>query len=221
MEIKAMNYKSNMNNLIEILSLYSKMPKYKNAQFSLPNICSDFQDQIFTQSELNHYIWQHKLIQCKDQMHQELELITDNRYAIEEKKEGSTEASTLSPYPEKDDQQKRKRKYVRISDKLKDLNFEINSNSDENQYIDQNIQSDPVQDDYIKQGIDNQKLVGKYDLQERAKRILKYKTKAIKHRTLHPIMKKFNGRSKVATNKVRYNGRFVKASILSQASSNQ
>jgi hypothetical protein len=49
-------------------------------------------------------------------------------------------------------------------------------------------------------------------LSERSKKILKYKQKLIQRRRTCPISKKFTGRSKVANQKLRINGKFVKAS---------
>jgi hypothetical protein len=46
---------------------------------------------------------------------------------------------------------------------------------------------------------------------ERSKKILKYKQKITMRRLRCPISKKFSGRSKIACQKVRVNGKFVKA----------
>jgi hypothetical protein len=54
--------------------------------------------------------------------------------------------------------------------------------------------------------------IGAYSLAMRSVKILKYKSKLQKRRIACPISKKFNGRSKVASTKVRVNGKFVKAS---------
>jgi hypothetical protein len=53
--------------------------------------------------------------------------------------------------------------------------------------------------------------IGKYTVAERSARILKYKAKIFSRRLKCPISKKFSGRSKVATQKLRINGKFVKA----------
>jgi len=54
--------------------------------------------------------------------------------------------------------------------------------------------------------------IGKYNLSERSKKILKYKLKLVKRRQMHPISKKFTGRKNVALNKFRLNGKFAKTS---------
>ncbi|TNV79306.1 hypothetical protein FGO68_gene15323 [Halteria grandinella] len=51
-------------------------------------------------------------------------------------------------------------------------------------------------------------------LEERRARILHYKRKIIARRAKKPISKKFNGRSKIACQKLRINGKFVKKSEL-------
>jgi DNA mismatch repair ATPase MutL len=56
--------------------------------------------------------------------------------------------------------------------------------------------------------------IGGYTLSERREKILKYKLKLQKWRRRHPVSKKFQGRSKVASTKPRINGRFVKKSEL-------
>ena len=46
---------------------------------------------------------------------------------------------------------------------------------------------------------------------ERLAKILRYKQKLFLRRQMTPISKKFSGRSKVASQKLRVNGKFVKA----------
>jgi hypothetical protein len=48
---------------------------------------------------------------------------------------------------------------------------------------------------------------------ERSAKILRYKAKIIARRSIKSISKKFNGRSKIACQKLRVNGKFVKASV--------
>lgn len=57
------------------------------------------------------------------------------------------------------------------------------------------------------------KLVGSDSLSERSRKILKYKKKLFKRRMLHPISKNFSGRSKVALDKKRLNGKFAKKAL--------
>jgi hypothetical protein len=55
-------------------------------------------------------------------------------------------------------------------------------------------------------------------LSKRRERILKYKSKIYERRNKKgPICKKFNGRSKIACNKLRVNGKFVKASTIAHS----
>jgi hypothetical protein len=56
--------------------------------------------------------------------------------------------------------------------------------------------------------------IGAYSLKLRMKKILAYKKKLLKRRTQKPISKKFNGRSKIASQKLRVNGKFVKKALL-------
>lgn len=54
--------------------------------------------------------------------------------------------------------------------------------------------------------------LGSYSREERMQKIMKYKNKIQKWRDSHPVNRAFTGRSKVAGNKPRVKGRFVKAS---------
>ena len=54
------------------------------------------------------------------------------------------------------------------------------------------------------------KKIGKYHWRIRAMKIIKYKMKLIMRFKNYPIIKKFSGRSKVASLKPRAHGRFVK-----------
>ena len=56
--------------------------------------------------------------------------------------------------------------------------------------------------------------IGVYTLEERRQKLLQYKTKQIKRRQRVTISRGFKGRSMVACNKVRINGKFVKKSVL-------
>lgn len=77
----------------------------------------------------------------------------------------------------------------------------------------------------INQGIDNKKLpdsdgekyVGAYTRVERKRRIMKYKEKQKKWRKLHPLSRNFEGRRRIAFEKVRKNGKFTKPNSLSQS----
>ena len=62
--------------------------------------------------------------------------------------------------------------------------------------------------------VERNRRVGAYSLSERLQRIKKYKEKMSKRRASKPISKVFSGRSKVANQKLRINGKFVKASAL-------
>jgi len=54
---------------------------------------------------------------------------------------------------------------------------------------------------------------GTYDKIERINKILKYKAKQRNWRRLHPVSKRFEGRSSVAGQKYRIKGKFVKPEI--------
>ena len=56
--------------------------------------------------------------------------------------------------------------------------------------------------------------IGGYTLNERRMKLLQYKTKQIKRRQRVTISRGFKGRSMVACNKVRINGKFVKKAVL-------
>jgi hypothetical protein len=59
------------------------------------------------------------------------------------------------------------------------------------------------------------KKIGKYTIEERSKKILKFKLKQLKLRQRRPILKSFIGRSDSAKIKPRHRGRFVKRKIFS------
>ena len=54
--------------------------------------------------------------------------------------------------------------------------------------------------------------IGKLTLAQRIARVLNYKKKLCARRLNKPISKKFSGRSKIACQKLRVNGKFVKKS---------
>lgn len=54
------------------------------------------------------------------------------------------------------------------------------------------------------------KVIGKYTLEERRKKIMRYKDKLNRWRRMHPISRAFSGRRKIAFLKQRNNGRFTK-----------
>jgi hypothetical protein len=66
----------------------------------------------------------------------------------------------------------------------------------------------------INREVQNEPKIGAYSLLVRSKKILKYKLKLAQRRQKCPISKKFNGRSHVAAQKVRVNGKFVKKTPL-------
>jgi hypothetical protein len=61
-------------------------------------------------------------------------------------------------------------------------------------------------------------MVGQLTHDQRRMRVISYKKKIFARRLTKPISKKFNGRSKVAIQKLRVNGKFVKASLFTTAS---
>ena len=56
------------------------------------------------------------------------------------------------------------------------------------------------------------KIIGKLTISDRSKKILNYKHNLLKRRKNVPISKKYDGRKRVACQKLRVNGRFVKKS---------
>lgn len=75
-------------------------------------------------------------------------------------------------------------------------------------YMDQN--SDMLNSNETSSEYETDRKIGAYSLAVRSKKILKFKMKLLKRRKQCPISKKFSGRSKVAAQKVRVNGKFVK-----------
>lgn len=76
------------------------------------------------------------------------------------------------------------------------------------------VNSEEKLEDFIEsfKGIYNNENIGKYYWKVRVLKILKYKIKQIIRQGKTPIMTKYYGRSKVASQKPRFHGRFVKKS---------
>ena len=76
------------------------------------------------------------------------------------------------------------------------------------------VNSEEKFEDFIEsfKGIYNNENIGKYYWKIRVLKILKYKIKQIIRQGKTPIMTKYYGRSKVASQKPRFHGRFVKKS---------
>ena len=76
------------------------------------------------------------------------------------------------------------------------------------------VNSEEKLEDFIEsfKGIYNNENIGKYYWKIRVLKILKYKIKQIIRQGKTPIMTKYYGRSKVASQKPRFHGRFVKKS---------
>ena len=76
------------------------------------------------------------------------------------------------------------------------------------------VNSEEKLEDFIEsfKGIYNNENIGKYHWKIRVLKILKYKIKQIIRQGKTPIMTKYYGRSKVASQKPRFHGRFVKKS---------
>ena len=74
------------------------------------------------------------------------------------------------------------------------------------------VNSEEKLEDFIEsfKGIYNNENIGKYYWKIRVLKILKYKIKQIIRQGKTPIMTKYYGRSKVASQKPRFHGRFVK-----------
>ncbi|KRX06437.1 hypothetical protein PPERSA_05050 [Pseudocohnilembus persalinus] len=97
--------------------------------------------------------------------------------------------------------------------KKDNIDSDLNQNS---QIMNHNNINNNHQDDHFKynynkmaqqQGI---KKIGSYSIEERAKKIKKYKDKLLRWKQAHPISRQFSGRSQVANKKPRIKGRFVK-----------
>ena len=92
----------------------------------------------------------------------------------------------------------------------KNLNKIDNSSSLNSEYISTDDKSEdllePFKDFYEK------KKIGKYHWKVRAMKIIKYKVKQIIRQGKVPISSKYSGRSKVASQKPRCHGRFIKVS---------
>ena len=95
---------------------------------------------------------------------------------------------------------------------MKNNQSKSNSNTKESSNANsQNSEGEEIEDliEYVKD-IYEKKKVGKYHWKIRAMKILKYKMKQIIRQGKTPIIKKYYGRAKVAQQKPRLNGRFIK-----------
>ena len=95
---------------------------------------------------------------------------------------------------------------------LKNNQSKSNSNTKESSNTNsQNSEGEEIEDliEYVKD-IYEKKKVGKYHWKIRAMKILKYKMKQIIRQGKTPIITKYYGRAKVAQEKPRLNGRFIK-----------
>ncbi len=95
---------------------------------------------------------------------------------------------------------------------LKNNQSKSNSNTKESSNTNsQNSEGEEIEDliEYVKD-IYEKKKVGKYHWKVRAMKILKYKMKQIIRQGKTPIITKYYGRAKVAQEKPRLNGRFIK-----------
>ena len=85
-------------------------------------------------------------------------------------------------------------------------------NNRDNSYYSESMSTDEKTEDIIDlfKDIYCHKKIGKYHWRIRAMKIIKYKMELIMRFKNYPIIKKFSGRSKVASLKPRAHGRFVK-----------
>ena len=85
-------------------------------------------------------------------------------------------------------------------------------NNGDNSYYSESMSTDEKTEDIIDlfKDIYCHKKIGKYHWRIRAMKIIKYKMELIMRFKNYPIIKKFSGRSKVASLKPRAHGRFVK-----------
>ena len=91
------------------------------------------------------------------------------------------------------------------------ISKQTNNNVD-NSYYSESMSTDEKTEDIIDlfKDIYCHKKIGKYHWRIRAMKIIKYKMKLMIRFKNYPIIKKFSGRSKVASLKPRAHGRFVK-----------
>ena len=84
----------------------------------------------------------------------------------------------------------------------------------ENSYYPDSLSTDEKTEDIVEsfKEIYCHKKIGKYHWKIRALKIIRYKLKLINRMKKIPIIKKFSGRSKVASMKPRLHGRFIKKS---------
>ena len=65
-----------------------------------------------------------------------------------------------------------------------------------------------------------EKTIGKYTISQRREKIQRYKRRIRKFREEHPIKRNYNGRSRVAKDKPRLNGKFAKTIVSSDNAEN-
>eukprot|EP00347_Sterkiella_histriomuscorum_P010179 403377303 len=241
-KLRHFNLQANKKMLINILTTYSYMPQYREAQFQIPKDFASlgFDHRIMSQQEVNSFIWTHKLIVPKQQndgianvqmkinqsyqntlnhqqkVHNARQLLNQplspnskvsyyqNANLLDFSNNSSIKQLNEKQYKEQEGSEKSDSTELTFGDYQKDQ-----QSQNDNEYSSQIKQTNHLNMSTSENG--QQKMVGQYTLSERSKRILKYKEKVQKRRQICKLSKKFNGRSRVATNKVRVNGRFVKA----------
>ena len=101
---------------------------------------------------------------------------------------------------------------IKCETMIDSLNKKIINNKKESSIHSETLSTDEKSEDIVDlfKDIYCHKKIGKYHWRIRAMKIIKYKMKLMIRFKNYPIIKKFSGRSKVASLKPRAHGRFVK-----------
>ncbi|CDW86090.1 UNKNOWN [Stylonychia lemnae] len=197
--------KKNSINFLMRMKQYSKLPKLKNAIFNIPKELTFLDKFILSIEQIDQFIKQNNLI-----------IIRPDQIEIENRKEQieldiqecQNEDSTSSENSSDEALQKsiQDQKSVQNAKQIKLVEFKIPQ-----QYFEQELTFELTDEsDQNGKELQNEPKIGAYSMSIRSKKILKYKLKLAQRRQKCPISKKFNGRSHVAAQKVRVNGKFVK-----------
>eukprot|EP00347_Sterkiella_histriomuscorum_P006601 403352145 len=192
--------KKNSLNFLIRMKQYSKLPQYANAIFNIPKELALLDQKILSSEEIDQFIQINDLIIVK-----KID-VEDHIMNFEEDESTKSETSVEDQLQQTSTDNFENIKSLSTIKQVKLIEFKVpqsylNGEFNEKEW-DLNNQ--------INQ--ENKYKIGAYTLSQRAKRILHYKMKQTKRRSSKPITKKFSGRSKVATQKLRINGKFVKKS---------
>ena len=110
--------------------------------------------------------------------------------------------------------------FIRKEKKVRDIPFRvpekyfIGGERDEHDLLGNNESTGDTSENEVEAEKMESELIGSYSKQYRLNKILKFKEKLYKRRANKPISKVFKGRSQVANQKLRVNGKFVKKSLI-------